>query len=312
MKIAFGLDVGGTAVKYGIISQKGEILFSENKDFLSKSIQDVRSGLNQSIQIMRKAAGQKPIGIGLGLPGCVDRENQTVPAGADNLACLNGMPINAILDPVEENLCIDNDAKCAALGEKIYGAAKKYSHAAVITLGTGIGCGLILDNALYRGANNYAGEYGHIPLIPDGLQCECGKRGCFEMYVSAKAIVRRAHAFITRAIPTSLIEEPRITSNAVFEHAKNGDKIADMIIREMSRYLALGLSHVINTFNPEAIIIGGGLSYFFDLYIDNVIYYLEDYALPYAFKNVEILRAELKNEAGWVGAAAMVFQSEKE
>jgi glucokinase len=206
---------------------------------------------------------------------------------------------------------VDNDANVAALGEWVFGAGKGARHLVYITIGTGVGGAIILNGALWRGANFAAGELGHVPVNPDGPRCGCGGYGCVEMFVSGPAIAQRAKEFVRRGVKSALADIPSddITAERVAVAAQQGDALARFILAEAGKYLGIALVGIVNLLNPERLIVGGGVAQAGEWLLEPARWELRRRALPTATETIQLVPAALGINAGILGAAALVFHA---
>lgn len=302
----FGVDVGGTTVKIGLFSGDGKLeekyeIATDKSDQGAHIIEHIAAKLDEIIA--EKSYGILDcMGVGIGLPGPVDR--------GMILGCVNlGWGIFSIVEEFSKafhNVPVyaGNDANIAALGEYVAGAGKGMKNMMMVTLGTGVGGGIIIDGRILEGANGGAGEIGHIPVNPQEQDtCGCGKKGCLEQYASATGIVRVAEKLRKENGNTAL--PAGCTAKQVFDYAKEGDELAMQAVEELGRYLGLALASCACVLNPEGIVIGGGVSRAGKILLDVT----EKNFQTYVFKpcrNVKFCLAELGNDAGIYGAAAMV------
>lgn len=302
----FGVDVGGTTVKIGLFSGDGKLeekyeIATDKSDQGAHIIEHIAAKLDEIIA--EKSYGILDcMGVGIGLPGPVDR--------GMILGCVNlGWGIFSIVEEFSKafhNVPVyaGNDANTAALGEYVAGAGKGIKNMMMVTLGTGVGGGIIIDGRILEGANGGAGEIGHIPVNPQEQDtCGCGKKGCLEQYASATGIVRIAEKLRKENGNTAL--PVGCTAKQVFDYAKEGDELAMQAVEELGRYLGLALASCACVLNPEGIVIGGGVSRAGKILLDVT----EKNFQTYVFKpcrNVKFCLAELGNDAGIYGAAAMV------
>ena len=302
----FGVDVGGTTVKIGLFSGDGKLeekyeIATDKSDQGAHIIEHIAAKLEEIIA--KKSYGILDcMGVGIGLPGPVDR--------GMILGCVNlGWGIFSIVEEFSKafhNVPVyaGNDANIAALGEYVAGAGKGMKNMIMVTLGTGVGGGIIIDGRILEGANGGAGEIGHIPVNPQEQDtCGCGKKGCLEQYASATGIVRIAEKLRKENGNTAL--PAGCTAKQVFDYSKEGDELAMQAVEELGRYLGLALASCACVLNPEGIVIGGGVSRAGKILLDVT----EKNFQTYVFKpcrNVKFSLAELGNDAGIYGAAAMV------
>lgn len=302
----FGVDVGGTTVKIGLFSGDGKLeekyeIATDKSDQGAHIIEHIAAKLDEIIA-EKSYWILDCMGVGIGLPGPVDR--------GMILGCVNlGWGIFSIVEEFSKafhNVPVyaGNDANTAALGEYVAGAGKGMKNMMMVTLGTGVGGGIIIDGRILEGANGGAGEIGHIPVNPQEQDiCGCGKKGCLEQYASATGIVRVAEKLRKENGNTAL--PAGCTAKQVFDYAKEGDELAMQAVEELGRYLGLALASCACVLNPEGIVIGGGVSRAGKILLDVT----EKNFQTYVFKpcrNVKFCLAELGNDAGIYGAAAMV------
>ena len=246
--------------------------------------------------------------IGLGAPGISNPEIGVV-YRSPNLPDWHRVPLRDIVAKrLDKKVFLINDANAAALGEMEYGAVRGCRNFIYITISTGIGGGIIIDGKLYNGANGMAGEIGHMTVEPDGLPCNCGGSGCWELYASGSAIARRAREQIKSGKKTQLLELAggdlnMIDAPLIEKAAKQKDALARKLIAETARYLGIGFGSLINIFNPELIVIGGGLSKMGDLLLKPAIREAGKRSYHDIFKTVRFVTAELGDNSGVLGAA---------
>ena len=210
---------------------------------------------------------------------------------------------------------ITNDANAAALGEKVFGAGKKYNNVVMITLGTGVGSGIIIDGKIYEGLNGKGAEIGHSCLIMDGIPCTCGRKGCLEMYASATALVRQTKEAMELNKDSLLWEESKkqgkVSGRTAFEAAKKGDKTANEVVDNYVKYLSEGLLNVCNIFRPDCIVLSGGIANQGDYLINKVKDYCKKFDYGYPNSPVtEIKVAEIGYDSGIIGAACLFLNHE--
>ena len=317
MKKVLAFDLGGTKIAFGVVEENGEVLGSDKIETLAKQ------GPEQAIQRVNLAAQsllqklnikpQELIGIGIASPGPLDISKGCVD-GSPNLPGWTGYSIEQGLSSFFNLPArIDNDANAAALGEYKFGAGKNKKNMVYITVSTGLGGGVIVDGRLMRGANGNAAELGHLTLNINGPACPCGANGCFEMYASGTAIARRTREAIQAGAPSQILSLAgsleKITTHHILAALQKEDELAKKIWNETTEYLGRGLAVVINTFNPELIVVGGGVTAAGDLLFTPV----REKALRYAFPRLaavcSIVPAGLGSNVGVVGAAACAFEA---
>lgn len=314
MEKIIGIDLGGTTVKFAILTLDGEI---QQKWIEKTNTQD--DGINivpdiiESIHHHLKLYGLSKsdfVGIGMGSPGAVDHKNGTV-IGAFNLGWKTLQPVKELIE-AETGIpfFIDNDANVAALGERWKGAGEDGANVVFVTLGTGVGGGVIAEGNLIHGAGA-AGELGHINVDPNGYSCTCGNRGCLETVASATGVVRLALDLSKQYTGESelkwLIDNGQeVTAKTVFDQAKKGDKLALIIVDKFSFYLGFACGNIANVLNPDSIVIGGGVSAAGDILLKGVEEYFLQYTYPSVRTSTKVKLAKLGNDAGVIGAAWLV------
>ncbi len=311
-----GIDVGGTNVKIALVDKSGKIIYSNSVPTYAKmGYEYTVNNIKQAIKDLMKETNTtaKDIdGIGFDFPGQVDYKTGVVKL-APNIPGWVNVPIAQM---IEEEFHIptriDNDVRCAALGEMKFGAGQGCENFVCITVGTGIGSGLVVNGQLVRGASNAAGEIGHIKLqMKDGLICGCGDTGCLEAYASGPSIVAMAQDYIkggksTKFREMAAAEGGEITPYMVAKAAEAGDPVAKRIFAIVGEYIGIGLTSVINLLNPEKVIIGGGVAEAGDLLLDPIRKTIKERAMVVAGSTVEIVPAQLGNSAGVIGASMLI------
>lgn len=309
-KYAFGVDIGGTTVKIGLFDKDGCVLdkweIPTVKDNGGDSVlPDVADSIKAKMQ--EKGIDRDDIeGVGVGAPGAVDREG-TLVNGAVNIGwgVFNiPMVLGGYLDlPVKAG----NDANVAAFGEMWQGGGKGYSDLVAVTLGTGVGGGIIIDGKIVIGANGAGGEIGHIHIEDhETEECGCKNKGCLEQYASATGIVRLAKRRLEEDDKPSVLRGGEISAKTVFDAVKTGDDVALEIAEQFGDCLGKGLAAVANTINPEIFVIGGGVSKAGEI----LLKYIEPAFQKYAFaacRNTKFSLATLGNDAGIFGAAGLIL-----
>ena len=309
-----GVDVGGTKVLAGVVSDEGSVVRTARGTTPGRRVDSalIEDALTDAVHAV---AGQAPIaGVGLAAAGFVEATGERV-MFAPHLPWQDE-PVRARLsERWQVPVALDNDANCAALAEWEYGAARGAGSALVVTLGTGIGGGLILDGHVVRGANGMAGEFGHMQVVPDGHSCECGLRGCWEQYSSGNALVRYARERLGRE-PTMLEEScegrpERLTGPMVTEAAEAGDLLARAAFASVGDWLGVGVANLVAAFDPECVVIGGGVSAAGDRLLDPARVALTRSLVGARHRVVPpVLAALLGPQAGLVGGAALVRSSQ--
>ena len=303
--IVLAVDLGGTNMRMAAINRDGKILH-HTKSGTPKQVSPVQ--LTALIGAMadecRDAIPEsgRLVGISFAAPAPAAKNTNGVLTRLPNIPTLNGMDLKAALSGLFDlPITIENDATAAGIGEDWLGASKDVDNSICVTLGTGIGGGIILDGEPLRGLDGTGGEIGHICVEPEGVPCGCGSRGCVERYASATAIVRMAKE---AGMEIS-------TAFEVYEAAKRGDGRAQAVFQKMGRYLGIMLAGLINTLNPEMIVIAGGVAAGWDAFIDYVKNEVTARAFPEPALRVKIVRSTLGDDAGILGAARSAFLAVK-
>ena len=311
-KNRIGIDVGGTNVKIALVDDKGSILYSNSVP--TRAEMGYEYTVNNIKQAIRDLMSETKVtnieGIGFDFPGQIDYKNGIVRL-APNIPGWVNIPIAKIIeDEFKIPTRIDNDVHCAALGELNFGAGKGCENFICMTVGTGIGSGIVINGKLVRGASNAAGELGHIKLqMHEGPLCGCGDHGCLEAFASGPSIVAMAEEYILGGKSTKfreLASGGEITPFIVAEAAKQGDPVARRIFVRIGEYIGFGLSSVVNLLNPEKIIIGGGVADAGDILLDPIKETIKKRAMVVAGSAVEIVPAKLGNTAGVIGASLLI------
>ena len=302
---AIAIDLGGTFVKYALISNSGEILFQGKLPIGGEATrEDTLDVIRNSIQQVIDEAEKRTIevkGIGIGTPGIVDKG--VVLGGADNLDRWYDIHVGKIYSEMFNlPVFVDNDANVMGLGEVFFGAAKDSSDVVFFTVGTGIGGAIVINGQLYGGYKNRGGELGHVTIMHDGIDCNCGGRGCLEAYASTSALIQQ-YAQRTRKDPET------IDGRYIIQKFKENEPQAVDCLKNHTDYLGHGIAGFINTFAPQKVVIGGGISEAGQFYIDMIKESALRYAMPDCAVNTEIVAASLGNNAGCMGAASLVFNS---
>lgn len=306
----FGVDVGGTSVKLGLFSVDGNIIdkweiSTKTENGGERILPDVADSIKAKM-VEKKIEKGEVVGVGLGAPGPIDAEGTVY--GAVNL----GWKTFSIRDTLSELLDMPvkagNDANVAALGEMWKGGGEGYRNLVAVTLGTGVGGGIIINGEMHTGATGAGGEIGHIH-VQDGETdvCGCGNKGCLEQYASATGIVRLAKRKLAATSQPSMLRSRNISAKSVFDCVKEGDEVAIQIAEQFGEYLGKGLGVIAGIINPEVFVIGGGVSKAGDIlfrfikpYYDETVFFGND--------DVKFALATLGNDAGIYGAAKLVLE----
>ena len=313
MRSAIGIDIGGTNIKIILVQESGDIITN-----ITELTPDGHGGSSEKIKDMlvkalKNILNDNVIGIGFGVAGIIDRKNGIV-IESPNIPSINGFRIKETFEKeFSLPVIVENDANTYAYAEKWVGTGKNIDNFIVLTLGTGLGGGIIYKGELFEGA----AEIGHMVVEPEGRFCTCGSFGCLESYASGRAVVDRGISSLEKGGKSILKDYSdgnfyKITPEEVYKAALEGDSLSREVFREVGKYLGVGTANLVNIFSPEAIIIGGGLIGAWDLFIEELKKEFLKRALKPLSNNVQILQATLKKESGSVGAAGLIFKSIKQ
>jgi glucokinase len=317
-----GVDLGGTNIVVGAMTMDGSQHLSVRSIPTQSSLGD-EGVANRIVTLVEQVildtiketgiARSDFIGVGVGAPGPLDRERGIVLV-APNLGWLNFPLRDRVHDRLGLPTTLDNDANCATFGEWWQGAARGSRNVVGLTIGTGIGGGLILNGALYHGASDMAGEVGHTTIDLNGRHCKCGNYGCLEAYASGPAIATRAREMMVREEGESMIPSmvsgrfEDITAQIVYDAAKAGDAVASEIVRDTARYLGAGIANLLNIFNPDTVVIAGGVTAAGDTLFVPLRAEVRRRAFSPAVRAAKIIPGTLPGTAGVVGAVASFKQ----
>lgn len=307
-----GIDVGGTNISAGIVTEEGKLIAKATTPTMNgRNSEDI---LDDMAALCFRICQDKDIdmedikSIGIGLPGVMDKKKGLLKY-ANNLNFDNVNVVKEMKSRTGLPVYIENDANCAAIGENTCGASKGEKNVIYVTLGTGVGAGIILNGKIFDGAFGNGGEAGHMVIVAEGEECSCGRKGCWEAYASASAL-RREGRIAAAKYPNCEIYNlvdgniKLVDAKTVFDAADRGDSIAEGIIDMYIKYVAVGLVNLINIFQPESIVIGGGICAQGDRVINPVKKIMKEKVYGGDLKT-EISVATLGNDAGIVGAAML-------
>jgi len=300
-KYAIGIDLGGTNLRVALVSQEGEIARKIKK----ASSEEVFNSLLETIEEIMQG---DIAGIGLGVAGLIDRKNGRVFSSPNHRAVEGLDLIEGIQRKFNLPVYLENDANVAALGEKVSGAGKNFENFILLTLGTGIGGGIIYKGELL----DVSAEIGHMSINAEAEKCPCGNIGCLENYASARAMIAKAVAMLEKGAESMLKNccngsIYKITPEDIYKSALEGDTLSREILRDAGRALGVGLANIINILSPEAIILAGGLIGAWNIYVQEAIREASRRAFKDVFEAVKIIPSSLGDDAGIVGAASLVF-----
>ena len=299
-----GLDIGGTTIKAGIIDGANHVLEARKAPTVVDDLKGFISKLAELIRDFQKSTAIDAIGIGVpGLRSSKTHEIVTSP----NIPCLKNVNLEQLVaDQVHLKVVSENDANAGAYAEFVCGAGLGLQHLAYLTLGTGLGSGLVLNGSLYTGTSGYGGEFGHTVINPEGRLCGCGKRGCIETVASATGMVMTAVEKLKTARSGLLHEVPRpLTAEKIYDAAVGGDETAREVFAETARWLGIACANLINLLNLEMIVIGGGVMASGELLLGNAHEVARRYAFAPSFAGCQIVQSKLWPDAGMIGAALL-------
>lgn len=317
-RVLVGVDLGGTNVRIGIVTPMGKILKKEEYalDPSQGGLKIVEGLVSNLKNLLQKRIGKNDqlLGIGIGIAGTIDMKRGRM-INSPNIPDLNGFGIREFIKKrMSSPIAIENDANAFALGEGWVGAAKGSKDYCGITLGTGVGGGIVINGEILHGSGGMASEVGHMVIDPEGPLCSCGGKGCLEVYASATGIRRMALEAIEKGKGGEIVKraggrKEEITSEKVFEAAQSGDKAAQKIFNEMGRFLGLGLVNLIHLFDPEKIVIGGKASRAWISFIKTTMEVVTERAMEGSREKVKIVQAKCGDDAGILGAAYVSLRS---
>ncbi len=317
-KVAIGVDLGGTNMRFGLVDENGRVHArkrgeTRREEGPEKVIMRIRQGI-RTLADKAEKAGHSAVGAGVGVPGIISADEGVVRFSPN----LPGWVDIALKARIESGLgmpvFVENDANAYAWGEAWSGAGMGAWSLVCITLGTGVGGGIIVNGRIWRGADGMAGEVGHITVEPGGLKCHCGNRGCLEQYASATAVATRAATLMSDGKQSSLCElyhtDPlALTAKAVEEAAVKGDRLAKGVFEHAGKYLGLAAADLINLLNIDRIVIGGGMAGAWDLFIGALRKEVKERAFSIPAGRCKILPGTLGDDAGVLGAARLALPS---
>lgn len=309
-----GVDLGGTNIAAGLVDENGVLIHKDSTPTgRERSYKDIIKDMADLINKIIIDAGKnidEIKAIGIGSPGTPNDE-EGILVYANNLTNFINVPLRTELQKhINLPVILDNDANCAALAESVAGAAKNEKNSIMITLGTGVGGGIVLDGKLYSGFNYSAAEMGHMVIISGGEQCTCGRKGCWESYASATGLIQQTKVAASSdkaSIINDLVEGDlsKVSARTAFDAAKKGDKTALKVVSQFIEYIAEGLINIINIFAPEVVVIGGGISKEGEYLLKPLrelvykdVYFKEE-------PQTQIRAAQMGNDAGIIGAAML-------
>ncbi len=314
-RVYAGIDIGGTNIKFGLIDSEGKILHREHRPTMAEKGAAPLLHLITNIaeRLLYFAAEEDfPVNyVGVGSPGAVDYEVGKVIGPCPNIEGWQGTEIGASLrERLNMPVYVDNDVNAMALAESRFGAAAGARSAVCVTVGTGVGGGVIIDGKVRRGASSSAGELGHMTINFDGPKCNCGNNGCLEMYCCSQAMIDSMKQKVDKGLSDILKEvldgnPDNLTIKKLFLAARKGDEAASEVIKETAVYLGIGLSGIVNLLNPEVVVVGGGIIDGGAGFLEIVTAEIRKRAFSSAVSNLRVVKASLGNAAGFIGAGLL-------
>jgi glucokinase len=318
--LILGVDLGGSKILTAVVNSRGEILSSDEsvtpatsgRELVIQSIVDsAYSALKQASVAMSEICA-----VGVGAAGISNPEAGILFTSPNLPGWRNVLLRDIMQEKLGKKTFIINDANAAALGEFYFGAARGARNFIYITISTGIGGGIVIDGEIYTGAIGVAGEVGHMTIDDDGPVCNCGNKGCWETLASGTALTREAKKRINAGVKTSILKYAegdieKVTPQVIHRAAEQGDNVAKKLIARTGYYVGVGVANLINIFNPELIIIGGGLSNIGDMLLEPAFKTAGERAFKESFQSVRFASAELGRNSGVLGAAAFALQGMK-
>ena len=308
-----GVDLGGTNIAVGIVDGDGKIIAKKSvKTIPDREFEEIIKDMADCVSSLTEQTGiniDEIHSIGIGSPGSLNTDDGIM-VYANNFKHGVNVPMRKLMNKyIDKPVYLGNDANVAALGEVVCGAAKGVKNAVMITLGTGVGGGIIINGQIYEGQYSAGAEMGHIMLIHNGEQCSCGRKGCWEAYASATALVRQTKEAMKKN-PESLMNEmydvETASARTAFEAARKGDETAQKVVDNYIEYIGEGLVDVVNIFRPEILIIGGGVCNEGDNLLIPLRKFVNKYAYGGTLNPEQIIKtAVLGNDAGIIGAALL-------
>ena len=310
-----GIDIGGTNIKFGLVDSDGNVIHRRQRPTMAekgpKVLMHLITNIAEELLLLASEEEHQVQWLGVGTPGAVDSQSGRVIGPCPNIVGWQGSEIGSVLrERLNMPVFVDNDANVVALAEARFGAAVGSKSMVCVTVGTGIGGGIVIDGKLWRGANHSAAELGHLTICFNGPPCSCGRLGCIEAYCSSGAILERARSKIEKT-PTPVFDSlldgdlSKLTIKKLFTALKKHDSVARETIDETAGYLGIGLAGVVNLLNPETVVIGGGVADGGGGFVDAVAREIKERALDSAVQDLRVVRATLGNDAGFIGAGLL-------
>jgi len=301
--VAVGLDIGGTFIKAGLVNRQGQVLYAEQVPCPATSGPPaiIEAAVTIIGRLLKQISRDQISGVGVGSAGQIDYQSGRVVSATDNIPGWGGTPLGAELSKrLGLPVLVDNDANVAALGEAIFGAARGAAVSVTLTLGTGVGGGIVINGNILRGAHHIAGNLGHLKLSLDGPACTCGQQGCLESYVSSRAILERA---------ANLMDRPVNSIADIAAAAQAGNQPAKEVLHQTGYYLGAGISNIINLVDPDITVLAGGIAQSGQLLLQGVAEAVGQFTLPPANKESRIELSSQSQYAGIIGSSCLVWEA---
>ena len=312
-----GIDLGGTNIKIGIVNEDNKIVAKTSiPTFAKRPYEQILEDMGVAVLHLLQESNillEECVSVGVGCPGIVDAKTGIV-IYSNNIVWKDVPVVQELKKYINLPIAISNDANCAALGEVLAGAAKNCQNAVLLTLGTGVGSGIIIDGKIFEGGHFGGAEFGHTVIISDGEQCTCGRKGCFEAYASAVALIRdtkRAILDNSNCLMAGLCQNDldKVNGQLAFEAMKQGDEVAKVVVEKYIEYLSIGIANLVNIFRPDKVLIGGGVCNQGKILTEAINEYIRKNCFGGTMVFVpKVQVAELGNDAGIIGAAGLDIQ----
>ncbi len=312
-----GVDFGGTNIKVGLVTTRGRTLastvLSTRAHRTPRAFVEGVAGAIEQLAARTRQLRRRLVGVGVGAPGLIDASRGVIHRLVNVPGGWRGVPLRRMLrERLRCRCAVDNDANVVALGEWRFGAGRGTRQSVYVTLGTGVGGGLVIDGRLIRGHTGAAGEIGHMSLARNGPRCACGSRGCLEAFVGTAAILRKARRALRQrdGVLGRIVRDSggHVTPELISRAARAGDRAARRIWEELGADLGVGLANVVNLLSPERIVIGGGVSKAWPWFAPSLMASLQAQAFRVPARAVRVVRAQLGDVAGVVGGAVLVWE----
>jgi len=310
-----GIDIGGTSIKFGLVDKSGKVLHRQQRPTLADRGATPLLHLVTNIgeQLMYHAAEEDydVRTLGVGTPGAVDARSGKVIGPSPNIPGWQGVELGETLrDRLNMPVWVDNDVNAMSLAESRFGAAMGANSVICVTVGTGVGGGVIINGKVWRGANYSAGELGHMTINFDGPKCACGEKGHIESYCSSQSIIGRLKSRVGKELTPELEEVlegdlDNLTVKKLFAALKKGCDISRSVVEETAEYLGIGLAGIVNLINPDTVVIGGGVSEGGGGFVEAVSESIRKHAFDSAVEKLSVIKASLGNDAGFIGAGLL-------